>query len=116
MAEQPVSLNFDAISQQLKVRPEILKKLIKSFTLSLTEKMKSLEEALAQNDSTKMRAILHEIKGTAGNLRLESITAPENVMHEAVKAGEDPKKLAEYLNTLKKSVAELQQYITKEGI
>lgn len=110
-----VHIDFDAISQQLKVRPEILKKLIRSFALSLSDKMKGLDEALGQNDASKMRAILHEIKGTAGNLRLETITGAEHVMHEAVKAGEDPQKLQGYLVTLKQRVVELQDYLSKQG-
>ena len=110
-----LSINYDDISQQLKVRPDILKRLIKSFAMSLSDKMKNLEEALAQNDALKMRSILHEIKGTAGNLRLDTISTPENIMHEAVKAGEDPQKLRGYLTTLKQKVEELQQYVSKES-
>ena len=109
-----VNINFDAISQQLKVRPEILKRLIKSFSFSLGGKMASLEQALAKNDALLMRSILHEIKGTAGNLRLDTISSAENVMHEAVKAGEAPQKLTEYFATLKLRVQELQEYMAKQ--
>lgn len=110
----PVNIDFQSISEQLKVRPEILKRLIKSFALSLNDKMKGLDEALGKNDAAQMRAILHEIKGTAGNLRLNTITGAENVMHEAVKVGEDPQKLGEYLRTLKQRVQELQDYLAKQ--
>lgn len=111
-----VSIDFTAISQQLKIRPEILKKLIKSFSGTLLEKMTALESALAKNDAMQMRMILHEIKGTAGNLRLSTITEAENVMHEAVKAGEGPDKLEGYFKTLKARVEELQKYLSEEGI
>ncbi len=110
-----IDLNYEQISQLLKVRPEILKRIILSFATSLTDKMKNLEEALAQSDEARMRAILHEIKGTAGNLRLTTITTAENVMHEAVKAGENPGKLREYFVTLKLRVEELQRYLAAEG-
>ena len=111
-----ITIHYNNISQQLKIRPEILKKLIKSFSLALLDKMKILETALASNDATQMRAVLHEIKGTAGNLRLSTICTAENVMHEAVKGGEKKEKLAEYLKVLQERVAELQQYTAKQEI
>jgi len=114
--QQQLNIAFESISQQLKVRPEILKKLIKSFSVSLGEKMVNLEQALEKNDALLMRSILHEIKGTAGNLRLETISAAENVMHEAVKAGEAQPKLKEYFDTLKSRVQELQQFMAKQEI
>ena len=110
-----LNIDYAAISQLLKVRPEILKKLIVSFSKSLEEKSKDLEAALAKNDAMQMRMILHEIKGTAGNLRLETISEAENVMHEAVKAGEDKAKLEEYLKTLKLRISELKEYLSKQG-
>src|SRR3989338_1696475 len=106
-----VTIDFTAISQQLKIRPEILKKLIKSFSGALFEKMTALEAALAENDGMQMRMILHEIKGTAGNLRLATISEAEDAMHEAVKAGEGKDKLEGYLKTLKARVDELQKYV-----
>ena len=110
-----LNIDYAGISQQLKIRPEILKKLILSFSKTLLEKIKVLEEALAKNDAMQMRMILHEIKGTAGNLRLETISEAENVMHEAVKSGEGKEKLEGYFKTLKLRVDELNQYLAKEG-
>ncbi len=111
-----ISIDYDNISQQLKVRPEILKKLIKSFAFALTEKMNILETGLSNNDAAQMRSVLHEIKGTAGNLRLSTICVAENVMHEALKAQESKEKLTEYFAVLKERVAELQQYIAKQEL
>lgn len=111
-----VTIDFAAISQQLKIRPEILKKLIKSFSGTLLDKMVLLEAALGKNDAMQMRMILHEIKGTAGNLRLATIAEAENVMHEAVKAGEGKDKLDGYYKTLKARVEELQKYVVAEGL
>ncbi len=111
-----VTIDFAAISQQLKIRPEILKKLIKSFSSTLLEKMTVLESTLAKNDTMQMRMILHEIKGTAGNLRLATISEAESVMHEAVKAGEGKDNLEGYFKTLKARVEELQKYVVAEGI
>ncbi|MFA5087516.1 MAG: Hpt domain-containing protein [Candidatus Omnitrophota bacterium] len=111
--EETLNIDFLKISQELRVRPEVLKRLIASFASSLAEKMKFLEEAFSQNDTARMRSILHEIKGTAGNLRLTSISAAEHPMHEAVLAGAEKEKIAEHFQILKLRVEELQTYIRK---
>ncbi|OGX05857.1 MAG: hypothetical protein A2Z88_01150 [Omnitrophica WOR_2 bacterium GWA2_47_8] len=113
MVNVELKIDYDKISQELKVRPEILKRLILSFSQALADRMVKLEEALKNNDTAQMRAILHEIKGTGGNLRLTTITTAENDMHVAVKAGEEKAKLENYFKVLKQRVSELGQYLSK---
>lgn len=113
--EAVLNIDFEKISQELKVRPEILKKLVVSFTNSLPQKIQTLGDAFTQNDVLKMRAILHELKGTSGNFRLETVANAVITMHTAVKAGEDPQKIKEYFEILKIKVEELRQYIAKQG-
>ena len=108
-----ITIDFDGISKELKIRQEILVRLINSFAIALTGKMKNLKEALERMDAETMRAILHEIKGTAGNLRLKRLSEAEDVMHVAVKAGEQKPKLEEYYKTLNDRVIELQEYLKK---
>ena len=108
---QEVQIDVAQVSQELKIRPEVYMRLVISFSNSLIGKMRSLSDALAENDRDQMRLILHEIKGTAGNLRLKSITGPETVLHDAVKAGEVPKKLYQYLEILKNETEKLQRSV-----
>jgi len=108
-----VNINYDELSAELKVRKEVLERLILSFSNTLADRMKQLEEAYGQKDSARMRQLLHEIKGTAGNLRLKTITDAESVMHEAVKAGEDMEKIGQYFKTLKMRSDELLEYLNK---
>jgi HPt (histidine-containing phosphotransfer) domain-containing protein len=115
MEENNDNLIFDieAVSAQLRIRPDIYLKIVASFSESLTGKMQHLNDALAQDDRDQMRMILHEIKGTAGNLRLHTITGPETALHMAVKAGENQKALAQHFSALLSAVQELQQYVVK---
>ncbi len=105
--------NLDAVSEELKIRPEILKKLVISFSKTLSEKIQALEEALKADDVIKMRALLHEIRGTSGNLRLESIATTGRIMHEAVKSENQKEKIHEYFDALKAQTHALGYFIAR---
>lgn len=85
--------DLNAVSQELHVRPEILSKLLKSFSTTLTQKIAQLDDAFPKNDIVLIRAIMHEVKGTAGNLRLKDVYATADAMHLAVKASEPAEKV-----------------------
>ena len=106
-----INIDIEGTSQLLKIRPHIYVKLVKSFAESLTQKIALFNDALASNDREQMRMILHEIKGTAGNLRLHNITGPESVLHTAVKAGEENIILLKHFEILKSEIEKLQSYI-----
>ncbi|MFA5059996.1 MAG: Hpt domain-containing protein [Candidatus Omnitrophota bacterium] len=103
-----------AVSQQLHVRPEVLKRIVISFSKTLQEKIAGLQEAFNNGDVLKMRALLHEIRGTSGNLRLEKVYSTARVMHEAVKSGEDKNNVAQYFEGLKSSAAQLFEFAKRE--
>jgi hypothetical protein len=84
----PFSYDLNVVSQELHVRPEILSRLLKSFSVTLAQKIAQLDEALPKNDIVLVRAIMHEVKGTSGNLRLKDVYQTADVMHVAVKARE----------------------------
>lgn len=102
------------VSQEMKVRPEILNRLVLSFSRTLTEKVRLLEAAMFKDDIITMRAILHEVRGTAGNLRLEGIANAGRVMHEAVKSETSKDKVPEYFRTLKAWTQAFNEYIKKQ--
>lgn len=107
-ARSPVFIDVERVSRELRIRPHIYIKLVKSFTLSLAGKLQRLNQALTTDDRDQMRMILHEIKGTGGNLRLYNILGPESVLHVAVKAGESSKILAAHLEALRHECERLQ--------
>ena len=117
MSQQNTSNSFSydaqAISQELCVRSEVLTRLVVSFSDTIVQKISVLEGAFVDNDILKMRATLHEIRGTSGNLRLNSILSSAKVMHEAVKAGEDQSKVSQYFDALKSCVDEFCAYAQK---
>ena len=106
-------IDVNKVSAELRIRPEIYMRIVSSFTSSLPGKLTRLNEALSVNDRDQMRMILHEIKGTAGNLRLETISKPQEVMHVAVKAGEDTKQLSRYFQDLYTASQKLVEYVAK---
>ncbi len=116
MTDIPDNINFDfaKISDELHVREEIMKKLVTSFSNTYREKLKQLEEGVANQDITKMRAILHEVKGTAGNLRLNIIYQIADEMHQEVKGEAVREKLAAYMTRLKQLSETLDKYL-REG-
>jgi HPt (histidine-containing phosphotransfer) domain-containing protein len=104
-------LDINAISQELRIRPEIYLKIATSFAQNLTAKMTALNTAVIANDTQQMRVILHEIKGTAGNLRLKDVMAVETVMHDAVLKGETQDKISKLFEGLNAEVLRLQEHI-----
>jgi HPt (histidine-containing phosphotransfer) domain-containing protein len=108
-----LDIDVDGICKELRIRPEVYIRLAISFSNSLVGKMKTLNEAMSENQADQMRMILHEIKGTAGNLRLSNISTAEAVMHLAVKAGENKKTIQQHFEILKAETEKLQRYLTK---
>lgn len=106
-----LTIDIAKISQELRVRPEVLTRIMASFAKNLEDKMVQLNIALQKMDVEMMRAILHEIKGTAGNLRLHNVCTAENAMHVAVKAGDPQLKLAIYFEDLKTESKRFQKFI-----
>ena len=108
-----VNIDVNKVSSELRIRPEVYMRIVSSFTSSLPGKLSRLNEALSVNDRDQMRMILHEIKGTAGNLRLTTISQPQETMHVAVKAGEDQKQLSKYFQDLYSASQKLVEYVAK---
>ena len=102
-------IDLEAISKGLHVRSDILKKIMVGFEQTLVGKLAELAEAHEKSDVLRMRALLHEIRGTSGNLRLQDVYNSAVTLHEAVKAGEDKTKTAAYLEDLKKKAASLSE-------
>ena len=108
-----VHIDVNKVSSELRIRPEVYMRIVSSFTSSLPGKLSRLNGALSVNDRDQMRMILHEIKGTAGNLRLTTISQPQETMHVAVKAGEDQKQLSKYFQDLYSASQKLVEYVAK---
>ncbi|HOD12563.1 MAG TPA: Hpt domain-containing protein [Candidatus Omnitrophota bacterium] len=93
--------DLNAVSQELHVRPEILSRLLKSFSGTLAQKIAQLDEALPKNDIVLVRAIMHEVKGTSGNLRLNDVYRSADAMHVAVKASDPMEKVGPLFDTFR---------------
>ena len=113
MSESPekIMLDVNKVSQELRIRPEVYVKIVTSFSQTLMEKVQLLEDGLAKRDWDALRRILHEIKGTASNLRLKEVTAAEEVMHAEVKGAADPEKLRLGLVSLKTEAERLRAVV-----
>ncbi len=107
----PINIDVKQVSEELKIRPEIYIKIATSFINSLSGKLNILSDAIATNDRDQMRMTLHEIKGTAGNLRLRNLTAVESAMHDSVKAGEPQTRLMQQFEALRRESEKLQIYM-----
>ncbi|MCB9771746.1 MAG: Hpt domain-containing protein [Candidatus Omnitrophica bacterium] len=110
-----INIDVKQVSEELRIRPEIYLKITNSFVNSLSGKLKILSDAMSTDDRDQMRMTLHEIKGTAGNLRLRTLAAVESVMHDAVKAGEPQSRLSQYFEALRRESEKLQQYMSTLG-
>jgi HPt (histidine-containing phosphotransfer) domain-containing protein len=106
-----IQIDVTKVSQELRIRPEVYTKILRSFVDTLQQKVAMLHQALAAQDHETMRKILHEIKGTAGNLRLVNISTAEERLHQAVKSQEQADKLHEYTQTLQSESERLYQYV-----
>ena len=106
--------DLDAVAQELHIRPEILKRLLESFSVTLAGKVVQLDDLVPANDIEKIRAIMHEVKGTSGNLRLAKVYQTADKMHVAVKAGEAQEIILEYFNAFKVEANAFFQSIKKE--
>ena len=104
-------LDIQGISQELRIRPEIYLKIVTSFAQNLTAKMATLNTAVIANDAQQMRIVLHEIKGTAGNLRLKDLMAVETLIHEAVLKNESQEIISKLFEGLNAEVLRLQEFI-----
>lgn len=108
---QDIQIDVNQVSQELRIRPEIYTRILSSFAETMRLKMDLLNEALSAKDFESMRKILHEIKGTAGNLRLKNISSVQEILHAAVKAQESYDKLLQYTAELKAEADKLYKYV-----
>ena len=108
-----IQLDVEQVAEELKIRPEIYVRIVKSFSETLKEKIVVLSKAVADRDTETMRKVLHEIKGTAGNLRLRGVSEAESVMHNDVKANASTDKLMPELAALRKESEKLTQFVAQ---
>ncbi len=102
------------VCEELHVRSEILEKLLKSFSGTLSQKIAQLDELVPLQDIDKIRAIMHEVKGTAGNLRLEKVYRTADTMHVAVKEDQPQEKIVELFNIFKEESNLFFNHMNKE--
>ena len=112
-SDNSLQLDVRQISAELRIRPEIYLKIVTNFALSLSGKMKILSEAITSDQRDQLRMTLHEIRGTAGNLRLRDISAAEVVIHDAAKAGANAILLMQFFQKLEEEVVRLQKCVEK---
>jgi HPt (histidine-containing phosphotransfer) domain-containing protein len=106
-----LEIDVQQISRELRIRPEIYIKILTSFSQTLFDKTKILEEAIGKYDKETIRRTLHEIKGTASNLRLKTITAVEEELHQEVKGTADVAKLKQGLQELVAETEKLKSIV-----
>ena len=106
-----IKIDVQKVSEELRIRPEVYLRILMSFASSLQNKISMLYQAMTAQDYETMRKILHEIKGTAGNLRLRNISSAEEVLHYALKAQDDQEKLEKFAESLKLESEKLYQYV-----
>lgn len=112
-ANNPLHIDTQGVSQELKIRPEIYLKIVRSFSGTLTQKMADLREALEKLDRETIRKILHEIKGTSSNLRLHNVMRAEALMHDEIKGEGNPQRLAQCLSSLSLECDRLQEALAR---
>ncbi len=101
-SENKFDYDIIAISEELRIRPQILHKLLESFSQTLKNKIVELDQVVPKRSIEEIRLIMHEIKGTSGNLRLKAIYRTADMMHMAVKAEEEQAKILSYFDEFKK--------------
>ena len=115
-SDNSLQIDVKQISEELRIRPEIYMKIVTNFAVSLSGKMKMISESITGDNRDQLRMILHEIRGTAGNLRLRNVSSAEAVMHDAVKAGANAVILMQLFQKLEEEVLRLQQCVEKLNI
>ena len=114
MEEVNLFLDIKRVSESLHLRPDVYVRILKSFAHgTLAEKNLQLIEAFANNDVMKMRAILHELRGASGNLRVDNVFQAVVNLHDAVKAGEGKEKIKKLLDAVRIRTGELQKFVAQ---
>jgi HPt (histidine-containing phosphotransfer) domain-containing protein len=106
-------LDIERISQELRIRPQVYVRIAASFARTLKNKLDELARAFAENDTERMRVILHEIRGTSGNLRITGVAESEAAMREAVKNGRNQEDIQRLFSQLRAAGQEFQDYMLK---
>ncbi len=73
LSEKNVPYNFDNVVVELELTEVFLKELLDVFFVGVEEELLELQKAVLVQDFYKITEISHSIKGSAGNLRLNSI-------------------------------------------
>jgi HPt (histidine-containing phosphotransfer) domain-containing protein len=106
-------LDIEKISQELRIRPQVYVRIAASFAQTLKNKLDELAKAFTDNDTEHMRAILHEIRGTSGNLRIAAVAESEAAMREAVKGGKNREEIQRLFHQLRAASDDFEDFMLK---
>lgn len=67
------TFTLQTIAETLELEIEVVKKILGAFMTSSGQLLKKIEEAVVENNFSQLKQLAHQLKGTAGNMRLKSI-------------------------------------------
>ncbi len=81
--------NVEKISKELHIQKDVYLKIVNSFFKMVFEDVEAIENAIQKNNLQKIYLGAHKIKGSAGNLRIDSVSSiakeiEENALKEIV--------------------------------
>lgn len=81
------SLEFDSVCKELGLEFDQYRAVGSDFLKSLPKRIEQMNKAIIEKDSDESKRIAHSIKGSALNLRMESISQDAQKLEEAINEG-----------------------------
>ena len=106
-------LDLDDVMKRLGGKRALLDVLLKKHLADTSES--SLKEALAAGDHESAKAVIHAMKGTAGNLSLCALQEAAAALEAVLKEGGEPGGLPEKLYEINAATAFVIQTMLQEG-
>ena len=106
-----LTYDIQNIATQLEVDLQIIKKLLKIFFDKFNTQIKEIYKAVKQKDFDNLYSILHTIKGTSGNLRLQYILELVTTMEQHAKSSNKNFQWKEQLKLLEKYIQDYKNIL-----
>ena len=82
-------VNIEKNASELKISPEVYRRILTSAILQAEEDIPKIESALSQGDIPTIQTISHRWKGDFANLRLELLSRRAKELNDAAKTSKE---------------------------
>ena len=110
--EKKLEIDFGKNAQELNISKEIYLRILCKGIVQTQTDVENLNNALQNNDHTKIKEVTHKLKGDYGNLRIEAISSLAKAIEDIVKTQQGLEKMPDLFKELNSQFNQLKKLVS----